>query len=205
MEGRPPKKVDVTFLMRSLLLFVIVVLSLLLVTYTFFSLKRDVVEGPTLSLLVDIISMSEISPLTPCDVNTLRYLGDELDRIGRLLSVGDYPEYLAKYYFLIEYKHYTMAESMKEECNTDVHTVLFFIRPDCRECDVMANVLTSLKEEMGDRVFIYTFNTSISSPILEYLLMKHGISVFPSVVVDGEFVCSVCPKERLLEVMGEGI
>ena len=117
-----------------------------------------------------------------------------------MLSSGDYPEYLLKYYILLEYKHFKLVKGFNEECNGDLVPILFFITKNCPNCDTMAAILTNLKQKYPEKVYVYTFNASITSPIVSYLLRLYDVNEFPTIVVEKNR-CNVCSLRDLESVV----
>ncbi len=200
MEGRTTKKVDWKFIERVLYASVLVFIVAFAGAYTGYLLKNSLIEDRISSTFVRMLSLIEIEP-SDCDITSLSLVGDELDRIGKMLSSGTFSSYLYDYYVLLEYKHSKMVESFRKDCNKDIATVYFFITPNCPECDGLGVLLTSYKQKYRDSVFIYTFNVSLSdSPIISYLINKYGINTFPSVVVNGK----VCDERCISELLTSG-
>ena len=201
MEGRDLKKVDKKFIELSIYLAVLLFGVSFLGAYLGLLGRINIVENRLVGTFVDMMSFLEVGE-GECDNTTLRLLGDELDRIGHLLSRGEYPDYLLKYYTLLEYKHYKMVKHFNKDCNGNFVPILFFISKNCSsECDVMAGLLTELKRKNLDKIFVYTFNTSIDSPIIRYLVTKYDVNTYPLILVDGQR-CSVCSYQDLLEMAG---
>ncbi len=202
MAGRSSKKVDKKLIELSIYLAVLLFLVSFAGAYLGLLGRTSLVESDVSNTLVDMLSLLEIGEPTACDLTTLHIIGDELDRIGQILSTGKYPEYLLKYYVLLEYKHYKLVESYNKDCNGSLTPILFFITKDCPKCDAMAGILTNLKQSDPGHIYIYTFNATIPSPIVHYLIRHYNVKEFPTIVVDHN-ICHVCTYDELRSIAGE--
>lgn len=202
MAGRGSKKVDKKLIELSIYLAVLLFLVSFAGAYLGLIGRTSLVENDVSNTLVDMLSLLEIGEPTACDLTTLHVIGDELDRIGRILSTGKYPDYLLKYYVLLEYKHYKLVESYNEDCNASLTPVLFFITKDCPKCDAMAGILMNLKQSDPEHIYVYTFNATIDSPIVRYLLRRYNVQSFPTIIVENN-VCHTCTYSELGRLVGE--
>ena len=202
MAGRGSKKVDKKLIELSIYLAVLLFLVSFAGAYLGLVGRTSLVENDVSNTLVDMLSLLEIGEPTTCDLTTLHIIGDELDRIGRILSTGKYPDYLLKYYVLLEYKHYKLVESYNEDCNASLTPILFFITKDCPKCDAMAGILMNLKQSDPEHIYVYTFNATIDSPIVRYLLRRYNVQSFPTIIVENN-VCHTCTYSELERLVGE--
>ena len=202
MAGRSTKKVDKRLIELGIYLSAILFLVSFAGAYLGMITRAGMVQDQVSDTLVDMLSLIEIGGGGTCDLTTLHFIGDELDRMGQLLSIGKYPTYLSKYYILLEYKHYQLVGSYNKECNGNLVPVLFFITKDCTDCDTMAGLLTDLKKEDPEHIYIYTFNNTIKSPIVKYLIRKYEVRHFPTIII-GKQRCHVCDYNHLLQMVEE--
>ena len=176
------------------------------IAFAYFGLNYRIsnVESSLTDLFVTMLSYQEVAEISdPCDSREyVHLLGEELDRIGEKLSMGEYPPYLLKYYALMEATHLKIVERMKKECNEDVHWIVFFYGEDCPECDAQGNVLTYLKGKHAEKVYIYAMKATLDSPIVKTFRIKYGIDNVPALVIDGETYEDLLSIEELEKVIG---
>ena len=202
MAGRNTKKVDKRLIELGIYLSAILFLVSFAGAYLGMIARTDMVQNQVSDTLVDMLSLIEIGGGGACDLTTLHFIGDELDHMGELLTIGKYPSYLLKYYVLLEYKHYQLVRSYNKECNGGLIPVLFFITKDCTDCDTMAGLLTDLKKKDPSHIYIYTFNNTVKSPIIRYLIRKYEVKRFPTIII-GDKRCQVCDYNHLLQMVEE--
>jgi len=175
------------------------------IAFAYFGLNYRLsnVENKLTDLFVTMLSYQEIAEVEDvCDSKEYVWLlGEELDRIGERLSMGDYPPYLLKYYALMEATHMKIVERIRRECNEDVHWIIFFYGEGCPMCDVQGNVLTYLKSKYPESVFIYAMKVSLDSPITRTLKIKYGVKSVPTLVIDGKTYEGLLGLDELEEII----
>ena len=165
--------------------------------------RVSMIEDGTMDLFITMMSYQQVLEFTdPCENDAyVGYLGGELDKIGERFSQGDYPSYLLKQYALMESMHIQLIQRMQEECNKDIHWILFFYGEGCPDCDAQGNILSYIKGEYPTKVYIYTMKYDLDSPIVAALRIKYDVSVLPTVIIDGEKYEGVVGANKLIEVM----
>lgn len=177
------------------------------IAFAYFGLNYRVsnVERSVTDLFVTMLSYQEVTDIVnPCDNRDYTWLlGEELDRIGEKLSIGDYPPYLLKYYTLMEVAHMKLIKRMQKECNASVHWIIYFYGDDCPNCDAQANILTYLKSRHPKDVYIYAMKISLDSPIVKAFRIEYNVNTIPTLVIDGEphkGIVSLAELESMLEL-----
>jgi len=85
-------------------------------------------------------------------------------------------------------------------CKYDQKIVSFFYQNsiDCKKCDDQSFVLTDLKEQYGDAVSIFSFDTELNITSIKLLTEFYNITEFPCIVIDGKTHCDIQDK-RFIE------
>jgi len=164
----------------------------------------NILENSTMDLFITMMSYQQVLQFTdPCENNAyVGYLGKELDIIGNRLSQGDYPKYLLKQYALMESMHMQLIERMRNECNADVHWIIFFYGERCPECDAQGNILSYMKGKYPTKIYVYAMRYDLDSPIAAALRIEYNVSVIPTIIVDGKKYDGVMGVDELKEIMG---
>ncbi len=128
-----------------------------------------------------------------CDLSNPRIqdLSSELSKLGQLLSKYEpsnlfrQPEYdyLKAKYFLLEIKTYTLFTNLKEECNYNFDTILFFYDLEQQESLNQGYILDSLVETQGN-LHVFSFDRNFNEPALEALKLHYNITNSPSIIIN---------------------
>lgn len=107
---------------------------------------------------------------------------------------------LSREYTQAQIRYYLLAQRNQEICGEDAATVLFFrTDSECPRCDDQAFVLTYLKRVMEENLLVFSFNERLadSEPAVRLLMNQHGITEFPSIVVNGNTTSGFVSRENL--------
>ena len=119
-------------------------------------------------------------------------ISQEIANIGRLLTRyesgnlinEDEFNYLKRKYFLLEIKAYSLFTSLKEKCNYDYQTILFFYDIDSDESANQGNVLDALAN-LNKNVYIFSFDRKFTEdPTLETLKIHYDIKRSPTLMIN---------------------
>lgn len=111
-------------------------------------------------------------------------------------------ELLQREYFLAEMRYWLLASDIKQICDFDVVTALYFYSDEdsCDTCENQAFVLSYLKSLFGDKLLVFSFNAQIDhEPLIDLLKTAHNVTVYPSVVVDAVTYNGFRDKDLLLK------
>ena len=77
-----------------------------------------------------------------------------------------------------------MAKKVKESCNFDSTTVLYFFAKSCERCDDQGFVLTYLKTVHKDRILIFALDADLDESSIKTLVSHFNIESYPSLVIN---------------------
>lgn len=173
-------------------------------------LKEDV--GADIETLSEEIVMSELLMLIE-DTNAFcpfyeekfeeikvkrEEIGEKLDYLEEIKEV--YDQELKKKYFEIEVVEYLLANKLKDECMSDIQTILYFYsNTGCDRCKEQGEELTIVRQTSD--VLVYSFDGTIGSTVVQSLQDMVGAhpEVYPTIVIDGEVVQGFMGSEDILE------
>lgn len=94
-------------------------------------------------------------------------------------------------YILSGIRYWFYAEELKERCDYDADTVLFFTdnlfgESNCEECSNLGSELTILKKKYEDKFLLFSIPTSLDDGSVTMLERQFNITTTPSLVINGE-------------------
>jgi hypothetical protein len=130
-----------------------------------------------------------------CSDSLLFEASEKLDIIGAKLNLletrfgKDDKRVIAQknLYSELEYKHFQIVQSLRDNCNAKFLTILFFysnLENDKSESERVGFILSSLKNKAPGEVMIYSFDYNIDSGLLDKIKEEYGVSKAPSVLVN---------------------
>ncbi len=111
---------------------------------------------------------------------------------------------LKREYILAQLNYWLLAQRTKKICNSDLVTILYFYSTDkeCPNCGEQAFILTYLKNEFKDKLLIFALDsTYVDEPMIEMLKDQHGISRYPTLIIEGHVFEGFIPKDKLLRAI----
>jgi hypothetical protein len=114
-------------------------------------------------------------------------LGNRVDLYEQTERWED-PNYytLKSRYMLVNVRNWLMLEKIKRVCEGNYQTVLYFYGDNCAECATQGFVLTYFKEIYGQRLMIFSLDTSLDVPIVEALRLSYNVTEYPSLVINNK-------------------
>ena len=111
---------------------------------------------------------------------------------------------LQRQYFIDNLKYWLLAKKSRKLCNIDIVTVLYFF--SSKNCDICPNqgiLLTYYKKIFNDRLLIFPLDVDIKNkePVVDLMLKTYNITVYPTIVVNGEKHTGVVPKDKLKRII----
>lgn len=134
----------------------------------------------------------------PCGfVNTgaltqkIQDIGEKLDYMGTSLGDNDSRVIqLKSYYSLLEISHWMFEKKMSANCGSaNKNWILYFysnVENECSDCDDQGFILSHMKKIYGNNLAIYSFDKNIPVDSLKMIMRLYNVSVFPTLVVNGE-------------------
>ena len=90
---------------------------------------------------------------------------------------------LKGYYSLLEMRHWLFFENVRQQCNFDVKTILYFYsNVRCDRCDEQGYVLTFLRNNYPN-LNVYSFDVDIDNSALNMLKEHYNINSFKALPV----------------------
>lgn len=108
---------------------------------------------------------------------------------------------LQREYFIAEMRYWLLSQKVREICNEDLVTVLYFYS-DSSESDTQGFILDYLKRKLKEKLLIFSFNSQFEEePIIPILLTRHNITKFPALVVENETFQGIVPESELTKIV----
>lgn len=127
----------------------------------------------------------------PCSIINSSELSKELYQMGSRLEFME-ESYgknnndvlsLKGYYSLLEMRHWLFLENVRQQCNYDIKTILYFYsNVRCDRCDEQGYVLTFLRNEYPN-LSVYSFDVDIDNSALNMLKEHFNINSFDNLPV----------------------
>lgn len=140
-----------------------------------------------------------------CSIEVLDKVSEDLHFQGKIID--DLEQKLGKnnqavlarkkFYNLIELEHLEFVNSINENCNLKINTVLFFYSNEKENLDKSEDMgrLLDILYERNEKVIIYSFDSSLDSNLIRKLKTKFDIDK-PITV----FINDVCKFENLVSL-----
>ena len=91
-------------------------------------------------------------------------------------------------YTLALLKNWMYLEKLKKVCDSNYTTVLYFYTSDCDKCPMQGFYLSYYKKLASDDLMIFALQTDIDVAIAKAIAINYNVTVYPSLVIDGEKV-----------------
>jgi len=139
-------------------------------------------------------------------------LSQELGELGHdlveyeqksLFSDAEY-EYLARKYFLEEIRTYVLFNSLKETCDLDKDTILFFYGPDDSESETQGYVLDKVRNTSNNTVLIFSFNSEFEEEsAINSMELYYNITETPTLIINEDIKqIGYASFSEVLELLG---
>ena len=104
-----------------------------------------------------------------------------------------------------EVVYYSMLQNMKQWCEFNQTTILYFYKKKefCPDCDAQAFVLTDLNKQIDPEVAIFSFDSDLDLPSVNTLETFYNISKYPCIVIEGNTYCGLHNKNELIDTICE--
>lgn len=158
----------------------------------------------TSTLEVEYLFLSQ----KPCSVVNSSELSKELYQMGSRLefmedSYGkDNQDVLSlkSYYSLLEMRHWLFFENVRQQCNFDVKTILYFYsNVRCDRCEEQGYILTFLRSNYPN-LNVYSFDVDIDNSALNMLKEHYNLGpseMLPVIILENKTFDGFTPLETL--------
>ena len=131
----------------------------------------------------------------PCDMEDFTSLTNELYNVENKISfmekqVGPYDEKIQRlrhYYFILEIRHWLFFKRLREQCNRNITTVLYFYEKNdkCNSCERQGYILSYLRKKHSS-MRLYSFDVDSSSFAVDTIKKRYNVTSAPTIVVNNE-------------------
>lgn len=146
--------------------------------------------------------------VTQCNSDVLIEASDKLDRVGSKLNLlesrfGKMDLRVLeqkKLYSELSYRHFEIIRTLKDQCNKNFITILFFYSNSeelAKESEGMGFILSSFKNEDPSRIMIYSFDADLDSMVIRELTERYNVTGAPVSVVNEDENLAVTNINRL--------
>lgn len=106
-----------------------------------------------------------------------------------------------------EIMYYSMIKRMKEWCDFDQATILFFYKKkeECPDCDAQSFVLTDIKKDLGNEVAIFSFDVDLDLAPVQILATYYNLTSYPCTVIEETAYCGLFDKDEIMEKLQQQI
>ncbi len=100
-----------------------------------------------------------------------------------------------------EIMYFSLVKRMKEWCDMNQTTVLFFYqkKEECSDCDAQSFVLTDIKKDLGDHISIFSFDSDLDLAPVQILATYYNLSNYPCTVIEDIPYCGLFDKNQILK------
>jgi hypothetical protein len=156
---------------------------------------RDLQNFQLQFMFFDTLGETSACPLLTA---TLEDINRRADNIGSKLSSSnpdneliDGREYtsLLKEYSRLLVSYWLLANKLKDSCDMDAATIIFFISKNCdnsNACDDQGFVLDYYKKRFENKLLIFTLSQDLGEPSILALKEYYNITAIPTLIIEGE-------------------
>lgn len=127
-------------------------------------------------------------------------LGREIEYLEKTVGKTDRNVLrLKEEYHLLSLNQFLLLEQWIKNCNKSLSTILYFYSntKNAELCEQQGYVLDYIYAKYPANVSVYVFDVDIENPALEALKSMYGISVVPTLVVDGKIYPGFQSKDKV--------
>lgn len=136
-----------------------------------------------------MLLFGESRSFCPVYAEQLGKLDAETEQVGLKLTYledmkGVTDAELKKQYFALETNAFLLSEKVREKCGGNFTTILYFYsNKGCADCGQQGYELINLKQKMGWRVRIYSFDGELGSSVADALKTEYSVRNYPTIVI----------------------
>jgi hypothetical protein len=191
------KKIFVTSLMLTILIFVIgILMSYVLDFYRVDEISRTIEEHEIdkEAYYLEQEFMATIGA-DKCGVMNQRFndLKMDMHKVGSALTSywsksffksTDF-DYLKRHYFLLELEFMTLIKKLNKECGTDYITIMFFYEKDDSDSITQGYILEDLSKAHPNNVVVLSLDKDYEDePLVPVLVKRHNITKSPTLIIN---------------------
>ena len=110
---------------------------------------------------------------------------------------------LKKDYMRLLVNNWLTMKRIKDSCGANYTTILYFYsNRNCAECDKQGYVLDYFKHKLGNRVMIFSLDSSLNLSFIDMLRYNYGIKSYPSLVINGRVFNRFVNSTELAGLLG---
>ncbi len=111
--------------------------------------------------------------------------------------------FLKKEYTNVLLEYWLMTEKVKEMCDSDTVTLLYFYsdEQDCPECGDQGTILSHYREKYDEDLLVFPLDTTLDMRPINILVDTYEFDVFPVIKVEDEIYEGFMDKEELGEIL----
>jgi hypothetical protein len=158
-------------------------------------------------LFFDVLGESATCPLledTMHKINKNSYeMGNMIEEYtsGKtILDVNEYNELKKKYSNLL-IGYWLLSKKMQDACGLSANTIVYFFTGDYSDYNTQGFVLTYLKNKYRENLLIFALDADIDEPSINALKDYFEISVYPSLIINGELYEGLHTSEELEAIL----
>ena len=107
-----------------------------------------------------------------------------------------------KDYTLIQVRHWSYLERLKQECNTtNFVTILYFYSAECRDCSKQGVILDYLKQKYPQNVMTFALDYDVDLNIIKLLKGVYEVEETPTIVINDKTYHGLMELSQLEEVL----
>lgn len=140
--------------------------------------------------------------------SNIKTLSDAMDKVidynkRGIIDSEDFRLQLQNY-FLTEIQFFLLTKEVKERCQTDAVTILYFHNEEIQ--NTQGYVLDYLKTIFGSKLMVFSFDVNFQEePMVSVLLKTYSITQFPSIVVDDKLYSGGATRDELFSYLCQRI
>lgn len=106
---------------------------------------------------------------------------------------------LKREYSLAELRYWLLAKQTKEICKKESVSVLYFYSNDeeCPDCETQGLILTALKDELKDKLLIFSLDANFEEPLIAILKESYNITELPAIIIENKKLDGFIKKDEL--------
>ena len=188
------KALSVTFA----ILFFSLLIAVLLVNWqkndldtAYIQINNDAQEIKLFSMFYD----SMITDTNSCSLmdKQLKGLADNTYELGQKVDLyfeqnkdSNDAKTLQKQHVYLDLELWLRLQNYNKVCNANTNYILYFYPYNCSECAPLASSIRDYKDNLGDKLWVFSIPAQIDSKIVEVLLQHYKADYLPSIVVNGQ-------------------
>lgn len=96
-------------------------------------------------------------------------------------------ELLQRNYIISQVEYLLLSMKAKNLCKSDVVNIIYFFSKECDTCDDQSFLLTFTKQKLGERLFIFGFDTSFGKePLLKLMISTYNVTAYPTIIIEDQ-------------------